>query len=119
MPWVRSATGALIIAAATAATIARGDAPARSAAKAAPPSDSAVTVLAAGDVAACWLSGAKETARILDRNPGTILVVGDAAYKSTHAPDPLRQCYDPTWGRFRDRTYAVPGNHEYESGQIG
>ena len=29
---------------------------------------------------------------------------------------PLREftdCYDPTWGRFKDRTWPSPGNHEY------
>ena len=25
------------------------------------------------------------------------------------------QCYEPTWGRHRDRTRPTPGNHEYET----
>ena len=24
-------------------------------------------------------------------------------------------CYEPTWGRFKDRTYPAPGNHEYNT----
>src|SRR5207249_3815567 len=28
----------------------------------------------------------------------------------------FEQCYDPTWGRFKDRTRPAPGNHEYKSG---
>ena len=31
----------------------------------------------------------------------------------------FRNCYEPTWGRHRGRTRAVPGNHEYETGGAG
>ena len=27
----------------------------------------------------------------------------------------FRDCFDPSWGRFRNRWRPVPGNHEYES----
>jgi hypothetical protein len=84
-----------------------------------PPSgtaDTTVTVIVAADVAACWLPGARQTARILAGLPGTILLAGDAAYQSRRVRNPLKQCYEPTWGPFKSRTYVVPGNHEYESG---
>lgn len=74
--------------------------------------DSAV-VLAAGDIATCQ-RGARETGRILDETPGRILVPGDVAYASRRHKNPYRDCYEPAWGRFKDRTYPVPGNHDAE-----
>jgi len=78
----------------------------------------AVTVLAAGDVATCTLPGARLTARILGSVGGDVLVAGDASYQSGKVSDPLRQCYDPTWGKYKARTHAVLGNHEYEEHRI-
>ena len=43
---------------------------------------------------------------------GAVFVAGDNAYMQGTAKQ-YRQCYDPTWGRFKDRTRPVPGNHEY------
>lgn len=71
-------------------------------------------VLAAGDIGQCGLQGASLTAKVLSENPGTILAVGDLAYPSGRAED-FARCYGPTWGRFKDRTYPVPGNHEYKT----
>jgi hypothetical protein len=76
-----------------------------------PASDSSAVVIAAGDIAACTF-GASETARLLDNLPGTIIVVGDAAYPSRRDPNPYKTCYDSTWGRHKERTRPVPGNHD-------
>jgi acid phosphatase type 7 len=38
--------------------------------------------------------------------------LGDEAYENGSAKN-FRECYDPTWGRFKNRTFPVPGNHEY------
>jgi hypothetical protein len=27
----------------------------------------------------------------------------------------FEQCYEPTWGQFKERTRPIPGNHEYET----
>jgi hypothetical protein len=43
-----------------------------------------------------------------------VFVAGDLAYYQGTA-EQFRDCYGPTWGRHRDRTRPVPGNHEYES----
>lgn len=75
------------------------------------PSDTVGVVLAAGDVATCG-PGAEQTASQLALLHGTVLVLGDAAYASRRDPNPYRTCYDRTWGRFRDRTRAVMGNHD-------
>lgn len=44
-----------------------------------------------------------------------VLVVGDTAYPKADRAT-LESCYTPTWGQFRPRTYAVPGNHDYVEG---
>ena len=73
-------------------------------------------VLAAGDVANCGNWEDESTAQIVERYPdATVLVVGDAAEEAGLLRE-FNECYGPTWGRFKDRTYPVPGNREYGSG---
>jgi 3',5'-cyclic AMP phosphodiesterase CpdA len=69
-------------------------------------------VLAAGDIASCGEHGTEATAAIIEAQPGSVLALGDIAYPDGSAQN-LADCYAPTWGRFKDRTYAVPGNHDY------
>src|SRR3954467_3317161 len=71
-------------------------------------------VVAAGDVAECGTTGAKNTSALIDRIPGTVLAAGDLAYENG-TPQEFQQCYDPYWGRFRTRTRPAPGNHEYNT----
>mgnify|MGYP001594845990 FL=1 len=69
-------------------------------------------VLIAGDVAQCDSPGAQYTAQMIKAMPYPVLAVGDMAYpKGT--PEEFANCYEPTWGAFKDRTYPVPGNHDY------
>ncbi len=83
------------------------------------PASEAVTVLAAGDVADCAVPGDEQTAALLDRLPGVVLVLGDAVYPDGTA-DQFARCYGPSWGRHRSRTRPAPGNHEYHSaGALG
>ena len=100
----RLALGAVLAVSLLAAT-------ARPAASASP----AVTLLAAGDVASCRSSGDEATAELLARAPGTIAVLGDSVYERGTAEE-FRRCYTPSWGRFRHRTKAALGNHEYGTG---
>lgn len=73
------------------------------------------TLLAAGDVADCeTLAGAQQTARLIDRTPGRIAVLGDNAYP-VGAPGDFASCYEPTWGIAKSRTSPAPGNHEYRT----
>ena len=69
-------------------------------------------ILAAGDVAECGREGAEKTAQILDRTSGTILILGDLAYESGTLWE-FQNCFDPTWGRHKQRSRPAPGNHEY------
>jgi hypothetical protein len=54
------------------------------------------------------------TAAIVDRFPGPLLLAGDLGYMHGTFTN-FRECFDPSWGRFRPRWYPVPGNHEYET----
>lgn len=71
-------------------------------------------LVGAGDIAGCDVSGDEATARLLDGIDGTVFAAGDNAYESGTA-DEFQQCYGPTWGRHLDRTYAVPGNHDWQT----
>jgi hypothetical protein len=53
-----------------------------------------------------------ELARLMGELGGITLLAGDLAYDSGTL-DEFRRCFDPAFGRFRDRLWAVPGNHEY------
>ena len=75
------------------------------------PSDDVVLV-GAGDISECDSDGDEFTAQLLDVIPGTVFTTGDNAYNSG-APEEFNNCYGPTWGRHKDRTKPVPGNHEY------
>jgi 3',5'-cyclic AMP phosphodiesterase CpdA len=77
------------------------------------PGDS-IVVLAAGDIADCRTPGDEQTAALLDTIPGMILALGDNAYVDGTEAE-YRDCYAPTWGRHRDRTWAAPGNHDYNT----
>ena len=70
----------------------------------------AQTVVAAGDVASCRSTGDEATAALVARIPGTVAVLGDSVYERGTAAE-LRGCY--SWRRFRGRTRAALGNHEY------
>jgi 3',5'-cyclic AMP phosphodiesterase CpdA len=72
------------------------------------------TLLAAGDIAGCGTDGDEQTAALLDRLPGTVLTLGDTVYDDGSAGE-FARCYAPSWGRFRDRTYPAPGNHDYRT----
>ena len=72
-------------------------------------------VVAAGDIADCASEGDEATARLVGGIEGTVLTLGDNAYPDGSAQD-FAECYEPTWGRFKDRTLPSPGNHEYETG---
>jgi hypothetical protein len=73
--------------------------------------ESAVLV-GAGDIADCDNQNAELTAQLVDRIPGTVFTIGDNAYEEGSSAQ-FANCYNPTWGRFKDRTKPIPGNHEY------
>jgi hypothetical protein len=77
------------------------------------PDGEAFTLVGAGDIASCQnIEGARATAKLLERIPGTVFAAGDLAYEKGTAAE-FQNCYDTTWGEFKARTRPVPGNHEY------
>jgi acid phosphatase type 7 len=78
------------------------------------PMDDPVLV-GAGDIAHCSSNGDEATAAILDRIEGTVFTTGDNVYRSGTAEE-FANCYQPSWGRHKERTYPSPGNHDYGTG---
>jgi acid phosphatase type 7 len=70
------------------------------------------TLVGAGDVAGCRTVEDAATAKLVESIPGTVFTLGDNAY-NTGSSEEFANCYNPTWGRFKDRTRPVPGNHDY------
>jgi calcineurin-like phosphoesterase family protein len=75
----------------------------------------AEVILVAGNIATCGSTNDEATAAILDTLSGTVFTLGDNAFPSGSA-ESYRECYEPSWGRNKARTYAALGNHEYEGG---
>src|SRR5215212_1051127 len=73
-------------------------------------------VVAAGDIASCESNGDEATAHLLARIGGTVLTLGDNVYEDGTAAE-FRQCYDPSWGKYKARTRPAPGNHDYSGGE--
>src|SRR5262245_35149267 len=71
-------------------------------------------LVGAGDIADCSNHGAAITAGLLKSIPGTVFTVGDNAYKQG-TPKQYKNCYGPTWGKFKARTKPAPGNHDFET----
>jgi acid phosphatase type 7 len=75
--------------------------------------DQTFVLVGAGDIASCQdPEGARATAKLIEQIPGTVFAAGDLAYERGSAQE-FKNCYDTTWGRFKDRTKPTPGNHEY------
>jgi acid phosphatase type 7 len=71
-------------------------------------------VVAAGDITSCGSESDDATAELVGGIEGTVLTLGDNTYPDGSA-DNYDECYEPTWGQFKERTRPSPGNHEYET----
>jgi hypothetical protein len=74
----------------------------------------AAVFVGTGDISTCDNDHDEATARLIEGIPGTVFTTGDNAYERGTEDEYLR-CFDPTWGRFRERIRPVPGNHEYDT----
>ena len=76
-------------------------------------------LVGAGDIAGCRdLSGAEATAKLIEGIPGEVFAAGDLAYDKGTAEE-FKNCYDKTWGQFKNRTHPAPGNHEFYGSKDG
>ena len=81
-----------------------------------------ITIFAAGDIADCKKKTASETmaaqtAKIIanglaKNSDAYALTLGDNTYPIGKFEE-FTDCYGPTWGQFKDRTFPSPGNHDY------
>jgi acid phosphatase type 7 len=74
-------------------------------------------VIAGGDIA--MKNGTMaQTANLITAVPqALVLALGDNAYDDGTREE-LDEHYDPAWGRFKDRTWTCPGNHDYHSADV-
>jgi hypothetical protein len=79
------------------------------------PKDRTFVLVGAGDIASCKNpEGARATAKLIEQISGTVFAAGDLAYENGSAAE-FKNCYDPAWGRFKERTKPALGNHEYHN----
>src|SRR5205814_3627129 len=72
-------------------------------------------LVGAGDIAACGLPDDEDTAQLVEKLPdATVFTAGDNAYESGSG-EQFANCYQPTWGQFRDRTRPALGNHDVQT----
>ena len=71
-------------------------------------------LVAAGDIAGCGHTGDTATAALVASTLGTVATLGDNVYNDGSAAQ-FKNCYGPTWGRFKGRTRPSVGNHEYRT----
>ncbi len=84
--------------------------------------DRSIHIFTAGDIADCRKNSANDsiaakTAAIIERESvqaaqNYILTLGDSTYPFGTVAE-FRDCYGPTWGKFKASTLPTPGNHEY------
>ena len=83
-------------------------------------------VMTAGDIAQCNLrpsgdTNANKTALLVERQlavaggNSNVLTLGDNAYFLGLLIG-YTECYQKTWGRFIEKTFAIPGNNDYKNG---
>ena len=78
-----------------------------------------VTAVVAGDIGQCFdapaaVSGAAKTAALVTPKDALVITAGDNTY-DYGTPAEFANCFDPTWGAFKDRIYPTVGNHEYNT----
>ncbi|MFD1048437.1 metallophosphoesterase family protein, partial [Kibdelosporangium lantanae] len=61
-----------------------------------------------------------KTAKLVQQmNPAAVITMGDNQYDDAHLSD-FQKYYDKTWGKFKNITHPIPGNHEtYDSPAFG
>jgi hypothetical protein len=70
-------------------------------------------LVGAGDIVGCQdAQGALATAKLIEKIPGTVFAMGDLVYDAVTLAQ-FQNCYEGTWGKFKDRTRPALGNHEY------
>lgn len=82
-----------------------------------------ISVVAAGDIADCGSDGlqfpdAFRTAGLIAPTDTLVLTLGDNTYP-VGAETEFADCFQPTWGGFKERIRPSPGNHDYMTTDAG
>jgi hypothetical protein len=76
-------------------------------------------LVGAGDIAVCPdFMGARKTASLLERYPDAAIFTAGDNTQSNGTEDEFRNCFDPSWGRFKSRIHPSPGNHDANTDQL-
>jgi hypothetical protein len=78
------------------------------------PGSSSTFVNVLGDTGWCGSPALGPLSRLFERLDGDILLAGDLAYPSGTMAE-FRNCFEPSFGKFKSRMRASPGNHDYVS----
>ncbi len=70
-------------------------------------------LVGAGDITQCGGEGSSYTAALLDRFPDAAIFTAGDNSNNSGTPAQFRDCFAPTWGRFKNRIYPDSGNHDY------
>jgi hypothetical protein len=73
-----------------------------------------VTLIGAGDIAGCEFNQDRKTARLLGKIHGTVFTLGDNVYPGGSRKQ-FRECYEPTWGKYKKRTRPSLGDQDYKT----
>lgn len=76
------------------------------------PGSASTFVNVVGDTGWCNSAALGPLARLFERFDGDILLAGDLAYPNGSMED-FRNCFEPSFGKFKSRMRASPGNHDY------
>lgn len=79
--------------------------------------DAAVLIAAAGDIAQEGEpsdANIQTASLIVELAPDAVLALGDNQYEDGTLAE-YRGSYDLSWSEFKDKTYPVPGNHDYHT----
>ena len=72
-----------------------------------------VALTGAGTIATCSRLNDEATANLLDTIPGNVFTTGDNANSVGNLAD-FTNCYAPSWGRHKARTFPAVGDKEYQ-----
>jgi len=76
------------------------------------PGSASTTINVLGDTGWCGSPALRPLSLLMERYEGDILLAGDLAYPSGTMEE-FRNCFEPSFGRFKTRVRAAPGNHDY------
>ncbi|MAT41761.1 MAG: alkaline phosphatase [Anaerolineaceae bacterium] len=75
---------------------------------------SPVRIAAVGDISICGQEGIELTAALLPENLDAVLILGDPNNEDGYLWQ-YEKCFDPAWGKYKNKIYPAPGNHDYYS----